>query len=81
MSACLWCEEERISSRRLEPGRPRECPLCGLVFKGHGWDGIDGPTTMTPIPPNATMNRLACFVATATIMSSNDEPQRASQNP
>jgi len=21
--------------------RPRECPVCGHVFKGNGWDGID----------------------------------------
>ena len=21
--------------------RPRVCPLCGHIFKGNGWDGID----------------------------------------
>ena len=38
---CLWCKEEENSSRRLEPGELRQCPLCDHVFKGHGWDGID----------------------------------------
>jgi len=38
---CLWCKEEGLSSRKLDPGQPRECPICGHVFKGHGWDGID----------------------------------------
>ena len=32
MSNCLWCNEERVSSRRLEPGQPRECPSCGQVW-------------------------------------------------
>jgi len=41
MSNCLWCNEERVSSRRLEQGQPRECPSCGQVFKGNGWDGVD----------------------------------------
>ena len=41
MAMCAWCEVETNSSRRLEPGKPRECPEGDHVFKGHGWDGID----------------------------------------
>jgi hypothetical protein len=41
MALCAWCETERTSSRRLEPGQPRECPVCDHVFRGNGWDGID----------------------------------------
>jgi hypothetical protein len=41
MADCLWCEEERSSIRRLEPGEPRQCPTYDQVFKGNGWDGID----------------------------------------
>lgn len=41
MATCLWCKEEQRSARRLEPGQPRECPICDHVFKGNGWDGID----------------------------------------
>jgi hypothetical protein len=41
LSGCLWCETEKQSSRRLELGERRECPLCVHVFKGHGWDGVD----------------------------------------
>ena len=39
--ACRWCHVERTSERRLEPGTPRRCPECDLVFKGKGWGGID----------------------------------------
>ena len=41
VKSCLWCAIEGSSPRRLEPGQPRECPECGHVFKGSGWDGID----------------------------------------
>jgi hypothetical protein len=41
MTQCAWCEIERSSTRRLEPGAPRECPACDHVFRGAGWDGID----------------------------------------
>jgi len=41
MQECLWCEQEKRTTRRLEPGTPRECPLCDHIFKGNGWDGID----------------------------------------
>src|SRR5207244_3718820 len=38
---CVWCEVERTSARRLEPGKRRGCPACEYVFSGSGWDGID----------------------------------------
>lgn len=41
MTSCLWCKIENSSSRTLEKSQPRECPECGHVFQGHGWDGID----------------------------------------
>ena len=41
MKPCLWCKLEASSPRRLEPGQPRECPECGHIFQGKGWDGID----------------------------------------
>lgn len=43
MTECLWCKKEQQSSRRLKRGEPRECPLCGHLFQGSGWDGIDAP--------------------------------------
>jgi hypothetical protein len=41
MAECLWCINEKTSSRRLENGQRRECPKCDKVFQGNGWDGID----------------------------------------
>lgn len=41
VAQCAWCEVELSSSRRLEPGTPRECPSCDHLFRGAGWDGID----------------------------------------
>ena len=38
---CRWCQVEATSSRRLEPGTPRECPEGDHVFRGKGWDGFD----------------------------------------
>jgi len=35
MSECLCCAKKQTIER------PRTCPLCGHVFKGNGWDGID----------------------------------------
>jgi hypothetical protein len=32
---CLCCEE------RMSEKLPRRCPVCGHVFQGNGWDGID----------------------------------------
>jgi hypothetical protein len=40
-AACLWCEVERSSAARLNPGEPRRCPCCDHIFRGNGWDGID----------------------------------------
>lgn len=41
MPSCLWCDIEKVTNRRLEPGAARECPICDHVFQGNGWDGID----------------------------------------
>lgn len=41
VAACIWCDEERGTMRRLEPGQRRECPVCDKVFQGNGWDGVD----------------------------------------
>jgi hypothetical protein len=38
---CHWCDIEKVSLRRLDPGQRRECPLCERTFNGHGWGGID----------------------------------------
>jgi hypothetical protein len=36
MSArCRCCE------RKVKPGKPRQCPECGRIFKGKSWEGID----------------------------------------
>jgi len=32
---CLCCENN------CPVTRPRICPVCGHVFQGNGWDGID----------------------------------------
>jgi hypothetical protein len=34
-SKCLCCQAKQ------EVGRPKQCPVCGHVFQGKGWDGID----------------------------------------
>ena len=33
---CLGCQHNTPTQGR------RVCPLCGHVFQGNGWDGIDG---------------------------------------
>ena len=33
-NSCCPCWGKNISY-------PRKCPICGHVFKGNGWDGID----------------------------------------
>jgi hypothetical protein len=35
-TGCLGC------ARQTPTQGPRICPLCGLMFSGNGWDGIDG---------------------------------------
>ena len=32
---CLCCKKE------IPKERPRQCPICGHVFQGIGWEGID----------------------------------------
>lgn len=32
---CLCCE------KNIKIDRPRQCPICGHIFRGNGWDGID----------------------------------------
>ena len=34
-SSCLCCKNG------IKKDRPRICPICGHVFQGNGWDGID----------------------------------------
>ena len=41
MTDCLWCIKEATTTRKLRSNQPRECPECGHVFRGNGWDGID----------------------------------------
>jgi hypothetical protein len=35
MNECRCCDA------RQPFGRPQTCPICGHVFQGNGWDGID----------------------------------------
>ncbi len=34
-TSCLCCQKEQT------PLLPRICPVCGHIFQGNGWDGID----------------------------------------
>jgi hypothetical protein len=36
-----WPHLPRATERFWKNGQPRECPDCGHIFKGQGWDGID----------------------------------------
>lgn len=35
MDTCLCCTKNLLAASQ------KVCPLCGHVFKGHGWDGVD----------------------------------------